>query len=128
MRRKPNRTTNTAEHRATHNAVERQRREILNNRFLVRLSPFLSTPKIFFFLFKASQLDPSFPSSNDRIGKADINRGYYSNRNPRLKGFIFHDSMGFEPGSATESSIVTHFLQDRAECNAEILEQAHAIR
>ena len=37
MKRKPNRRANTAERRATHNAVERQRRETLNGRFLVRL-------------------------------------------------------------------------------------------
>jgi len=34
MKRKPNRRANTAERRATHNAVERQRRETLNGRFL----------------------------------------------------------------------------------------------
>lgn len=36
MKRKPSRRANTAERRATHNAVERQRRETLNGRFLVR--------------------------------------------------------------------------------------------
>jgi hypothetical protein len=35
-KRKPSRRANTAERRATHNAVERQRRETLNGRFLVR--------------------------------------------------------------------------------------------
>ena len=47
MKRKPSRRANTAERRATHNAVERQRRETLNGRFLVRfLSSFsLTTPK-----------------------------------------------------------------------------------
>jgi len=34
IRRKPSRRANTAERRATHNAVERQRRETLNGRFL----------------------------------------------------------------------------------------------
>ena len=34
-KRKPSRRANTAERRATHNAVERQRRETLNGRFLV---------------------------------------------------------------------------------------------
>lgn len=34
-KRKPSRRANTAERRATHNAVERQRRETLNSRFLV---------------------------------------------------------------------------------------------
>jgi hypothetical protein len=34
VRRKPSRRANTAERRATHNAVERQRRETLNSRFL----------------------------------------------------------------------------------------------
>lgn len=34
MKRKPSRRANTAERRATHNAVERQRRETLNGRFL----------------------------------------------------------------------------------------------
>jgi hypothetical protein len=37
VRRKPARRANTAERRATHNAVERQRRETLNGRFLVSL-------------------------------------------------------------------------------------------
>ena len=35
-KRKPSRRANTAERRATHNAVERARRETLNGRFLVR--------------------------------------------------------------------------------------------
>lgn len=35
VRRKTSRRANTAERRATHNAVERQRRETLNGRFLV---------------------------------------------------------------------------------------------
>src|ERR1041384_1591264 len=34
-KRKPSRRANTAERRATHNAVERQRRETLNGRFMV---------------------------------------------------------------------------------------------
>jgi hypothetical protein len=38
VRRKPARRANTAERRATHNAVERQRRETLNGRFLVSLT------------------------------------------------------------------------------------------
>uniref|UniRef100_A0A0W0FJ73 BHLH domain-containing protein n=1 Tax=Moniliophthora roreri TaxID=221103 RepID=A0A0W0FJ73_MONRR len=43
-KRKPNRRANTAERRATHNAVERQRRETLNGRFLdlAKLLPNLS--------------------------------------------------------------------------------------
>ena len=45
MKRKPNRRANTAERRATHNAVERQRRETLNGRFLVRLSILIIPPK-----------------------------------------------------------------------------------
>src|SRR5882757_4950683 len=36
-KRKPSRRANTAERRATHNAVERQRRETLNGRFLVSI-------------------------------------------------------------------------------------------
>ena len=36
QKRKPSRRANTAERRATHNAVERARRETLNGRFLVR--------------------------------------------------------------------------------------------
>ena len=39
MKRKPSRRANTAERRATHNAVERQRRETLNGRFLVCCIP-----------------------------------------------------------------------------------------
>jgi len=44
MKRKPSRRANTAERRATHNAVERQRRETLNGRFLdlAQLLPNLS--------------------------------------------------------------------------------------
>jgi hypothetical protein len=44
VKRKPNRRANTAERRATHNAVERQRRETLNGRFidLANLLPNLS--------------------------------------------------------------------------------------
>lgn len=42
-KRKPSRRANTAERRATHNAVERQRRETLNGRFLVSV--------LFFFFF-----------------------------------------------------------------------------
>jgi hypothetical protein len=37
VKRKPSRRANTAERRATHNAVERQRRETLNGRFLASL-------------------------------------------------------------------------------------------
>jgi hypothetical protein len=44
MKRKPSRRANTAERRATHNAVERQRRETLNARFLVSSS---SLPSFF---------------------------------------------------------------------------------
>lgn len=44
MKRKPNRRANTAERRATHNAVERQRRETLNGRFLVRLLSYYYSP------------------------------------------------------------------------------------
>ncbi|KAG8897627.1 hypothetical protein FRB99_008025 [Tulasnella sp. 403] len=45
VRRKPSRRANTAERRATHNAVERQRRETLNGRFLdlAALLPNLAT-------------------------------------------------------------------------------------
>jgi hypothetical protein len=45
LKRKPNRRANTAERRATHNAVERQRRETLNGRFLVCLSLSYQLPK-----------------------------------------------------------------------------------
>ena len=44
LKRKPNRRANTAERRATHNAVERQRRETLNGRFLVCVSLFITIP------------------------------------------------------------------------------------
>lgn len=47
-KRKPSRRANTAERRATHNAVERQRRETLNGRFLVRI---ISSHVIFSFVF-----------------------------------------------------------------------------
>ena len=43
-KRKPSRRANTAERRATHNAVERARRETLNGRFLVR-PPILIVPQ-----------------------------------------------------------------------------------
>ncbi|KIJ59711.1 hypothetical protein HYDPIDRAFT_100155 [Hydnomerulius pinastri MD-312] len=41
VKRKPSRRANTAERRATHNAVERQRRETLNGRFLASSFPYL---------------------------------------------------------------------------------------
>ena len=44
IKRKQSRRANTAERRATHNAVERQRRETLNGRFLVR-SPSITHKK-----------------------------------------------------------------------------------
>ena len=62
--------------------------------------------------------------AHDRIGQADISREYYSDQNPR---FILHDSMGFEPGSTEKSEIVKSFLQDRAEGNAMLPDQVHAI-
>lgn len=40
---KSRKRVNTAEKRASHNAVERQRREALNGRFLVR--PFVARPR-----------------------------------------------------------------------------------
>jgi hypothetical protein len=43
QKRKPSRRANTAERRATHNAVERQRRETLNGRFLASHTPTLPT-------------------------------------------------------------------------------------
>ena len=43
-KRKPSRRANTAERRATHNAVERARRETLNGRFLVRLHHLFRSP------------------------------------------------------------------------------------
>lgn len=48
-KRKTSRRANTAERRATHNAVERQRRETLNGRFLVRIHP--STAYIYVYLY-----------------------------------------------------------------------------
>lgn len=50
-KRKPSRRANTAERRATHNAVERQRRETLNGRFLV-------SPPFFFFRLMCSHEFP----------------------------------------------------------------------
>jgi hypothetical protein len=76
MKRKPSRRANTAERRATHNAVERQRRETLNGRFLVcsRCSQCRFPPSdIYIFLFRTwplccliflrSAVPPNHPSS-----------------------------------------------------------------
>jgi hypothetical protein len=62
--------------------------------------------------------------AHGRVGKADINQEYYFDQNLHL---IFHDSMGFKPGSTQKSAIVKSFLQGRAERNAELLDQVHAI-
>ncbi len=62
-KRKPSRRANTAERRATHNAVERQRRETLNGRFLVRFSiRFASVARLFYSSFSpGSCRSPSQP-------------------------------------------------------------------
>jgi hypothetical protein len=57
-KRKPSRRANTAERRATHNAVERQRRETLNGRFLVRTNSVL--PTLFLALSLLTTYCPSF--------------------------------------------------------------------
>lgn len=73
-KRKPSRRANTAERRATHNAVERQRRETLNGRFLVcSLSrsltpsnltlPLIRTWPHSYLTFPKSVVPPSPPSS-----------------------------------------------------------------
>ena len=49
IKRKASRRANTAERRATHNAVERQRRETLNGRFLVSSTLFSARHGLFFF-------------------------------------------------------------------------------
>jgi len=58
VKRKPSRRANTAERRATHNAVERQRRETLNGRFLVSRS--YSLPRRFIVMFSGPRTLPSF--------------------------------------------------------------------
>jgi hypothetical protein len=73
QKRKPSRRANTAERRATHNAVERQRRETLNGRFLASfISPFLllhsnNTPhrisQLSFQTFPKSVVPLNLPSS-----------------------------------------------------------------
>jgi hypothetical protein len=49
-KRRAARRANTAERRATHNAVERMRRETLNGRFLVSISFFPVPPTFFYFV------------------------------------------------------------------------------
>ena len=53
-KRKPSRRANTAERRATHNAVERQRRETLNGRFLVRFFHYFPSLALTFSLMAVS--------------------------------------------------------------------------
>ncbi|KAG6900657.1 hypothetical protein C0995_003400 [Termitomyces sp. Mi166 len=48
--------------------------------------------------------------AHDRAGKADINRGYTSQDNPR---FILHDSQGFEPGNRDNWNAVEEFISYR---------------
>lgn len=68
-KRKPSKRANTAERRATHNAVERQRRETLNGRFLVCLSPFFHlsiwfsySPRIWLLSFPTCPRSVALPS------------------------------------------------------------------
>ena len=61
-KRKPSRRANTAERRATHNAVERQRRETLNGRFLVCCfaSDFVFRNLTYYFLRILPLFSPTF--------------------------------------------------------------------
>jgi len=60
VKRKPSRRANTAERRATHNAVERQRRETLNGRFLVSRSYFYHARSVVMY-FDSRTWPPFYP-------------------------------------------------------------------
>ena len=92
MKRKPSRRANTAERRATHNAVERQRRETLNGRFLVRSF----SPLVFLVLNTSSKkLGPSFPPSEPFSNSTSFqifHRQFFYSLHPR---FSSSSSLGF---------------------------------
>jgi hypothetical protein len=91
-KRKPSRRANTAERRATHNAVERQRRETLNGRFLVRIILLVIFNSIFGFLsndtlsiFKGPRCPSSQPFPNSpsfQVGNCQLLYRSYSCLSP----------------------------------------------
>ncbi|KAF7343552.1 GTP-binding protein [Mycena sanguinolenta] len=70
-----------------------------------------------------AQIDPEIVKESAERGLHDINYQLIFKSNPQ---FIFHDSRGFEGGSANEIQKVTDFIKDRAE-TTELSEQLHAI-
>ncbi|KZP07215.1 hypothetical protein FIBSPDRAFT_998546 [Athelia psychrophila] len=64
-----------------------------------------------------------FPMPSGDRGLHDINNTMVFASNP---GFIFHDSRGFESGSAQELDAVTTFLSDRSK-STELQDQVHAV-
>ena len=87
-KRKPSRRANTAERRATHNAVERQRRETLNGRFLVRISfptlyLVLSNDTLFLFQGPRRPSSQPFPDSPPfQVGNSKLFHCPYSCLSP----------------------------------------------
>jgi hypothetical protein len=61
--------------------------------------------------------------AHDRAGDADIEREYFSPKNPR---FILHDSKGFEAGSKINWDTVERFLR-RSQAYSELSRRIHAI-
>ncbi|KAJ6484717.1 hypothetical protein C8R45DRAFT_999099 [Mycena sanguinolenta] len=72
---------------------------------------------------KGTKLDPEIVKESAERGLHDINNQLIFKSNPQ---FIFHDSRGFEGGSADEIQKVTAFIEERAKTR-ELAKQLHAI-
>ncbi|KAJ6484755.1 hypothetical protein C8R45DRAFT_999258 [Mycena sanguinolenta] len=70
-----------------------------------------------------NKIDPEIVKESVQRGEHDINNQLIFKSNPQ---FIFHDSRGFEGGSADEIKKVTAFIEQRAR-TTELAEQLHAI-
>ncbi|KAJ7027077.1 hypothetical protein C8F04DRAFT_1123387 [Mycena alexandri] len=69
------------------------------------------------------RIDPALVQGSAERGIHDIELQLIFKSNP---GFIFHDSRGFESGSAEEMAKVKHFIAERA-ATTKLPEQLHAI-
>ncbi|KAF7343579.1 GTP-binding protein [Mycena sanguinolenta] len=72
---------------------------------------------------RGRRIDPEIVKESAERGEHDIENQLIFKSNPQ---FIFHDSRGFEGGSADEIQKVTTFIEERAE-TTELAEQLHAI-
>ncbi|KAF7343597.1 GTP-binding protein [Mycena sanguinolenta] len=72
---------------------------------------------------RGRRIDPEIVRESAERGEHDIDNQLIFKSNPQ---FIFHDSRGFEGGSADEIQKVAHFIEYRA-ATRELSEQLHAI-